>query len=95
MHIEHNDLDRLARLSRLALTPDERNVLAGSLDNVLAMVSALREVDVNGITPMAHPHDATLRLRADAVSEPDLLQALEGIAPDMQGGYYLVPKVIE
>lgn len=95
MHIEHNDLDRLARLSRLALTPEERNVLAGSLDNVLTMVSALREVDVNGITPMAHPHDATLRLRSDLVTETDLQPALEKIAPEMQGGLYLVPKVIE
>ncbi len=95
MHIEANDLDRLARLARLALTADERSALAGSLDDVLSMVSALREVDVNGITPMAHPHDATLRLRADEVTETDRQSALERIAPQMQGGLYLVPKVIE
>lgn len=95
MHIEANDLDRLARLARLALTADERSALASSLDDVLSMVSALREVDVNGITPMAHPHDATLRLRADEVTETDRQSALERIAPQMQGGLYLVPKVIE
>ena len=95
MHIEANDLDRLARLARLALTVDERSALAISLDDVLSMVSALREVDVTGITPMAHPHDATLRLRADEVTETDRQSALERIAPQMQGGLYLVPKVIE
>ncbi len=95
MHIETDDLERLARLARLALKPEERSALAGSLDSVLGMVSALREVDVNGVTPMAHPHDATLRLRSDAVTEPDLQSALEKIAPEMQGGLYLVPKVIE
>lgn len=95
MHIEANDLDRLARLARLALTAEERSALACSLDDVLSMVSALREVDVNGITPMAHPHDATLRLRADEVTETDRQSALERIAPQMQGGLYLVPKVIE
>lgn len=95
MHIEANDLDRLARLARLALNADERSTLANSLDDVLGMVSALREVDVNGITPMAHPHDATLRLRADVVNETDRQSALEQIAPQMQGGLYLVPKVLE
>lgn len=95
MHIEANDLDRLARLARLALTAEERSALACSLDDVLSMVSALREVDVNGITPMAHPHDATLRLRADEVTETDRQSALERIAPQMHGGLYLVPKVIE
>ena len=95
MHIEANDLDRLARLARLALTADERSALACRLDDVLSMVSALREVDVNGITPMAHPHDATLRLRADEVTETDRQSALERIAPQMQGGLYLVPKVME
>ncbi|MDZ4813864.1 MAG: Asp-tRNA(Asn)/Glu-tRNA(Gln) amidotransferase subunit GatC [Pseudomonadota bacterium] len=95
MHIEANDLDRLARLARLALTADERSALVSSLDDALSMVSALREVDVNGITPMAHPHDATLRLRADEVTETDRQSALERIAPQMQGGLYLVPKVIE
>jgi aspartyl-tRNA(Asn)/glutamyl-tRNA(Gln) amidotransferase subunit C len=95
MHIETDDLERLARLARLALKPEERSALAGSLDSVLGMVSALREVDVNGVVPMAHPHDATLRLRSDVVTEPDLQAALEKIAPEMQGGLYLVPKVIE
>lgn len=95
MHIETQDLERLARLARLAIKPQERLALATSLDAVLGMVSALREVDVSGVIPMAHPHDATLRLRADAVTEPDRQIALEGIAPEMQGGLYLVPKVIE
>ncbi len=95
MHVDTTDLDRLARLARLALQPDERDALANSLDNVLGMVSALREVDVNGIVPMAHPHDATLRLRDDNVTEPEVQKALETIAPEMQGGLYLVPKVIE
>jgi aspartyl-tRNA(Asn)/glutamyl-tRNA(Gln) amidotransferase subunit C len=95
MHLESSDLDRLARLARLALKPDERSVLSHSLDDVLGMVSALREVDVNGIVPMAHPHDATLRLRPDIVDESDCQPALQSIAPEMQGGLYLVPKVIE
>ena len=95
MHIDNADLDRLARLARLAVDTDERQRLAVGIDNVLSMVSALREIDVNGILPMAHPHDATLRLRDDVVDEVDRQPALEAIAPQMQGGLYVVPKVIE
>ena len=95
MYIESTELDQLARLARLALRSEERGALIGSLDNVLGMVSMLRAVDVNGIAPMAHPHDATLRLRADEVTDSDRQLALERIAPQMQGGLYLVPKVIE
>ena len=93
--MEQPDLDRLAQLARLALSAEERVRLSSSLDDVLVMVSALRKIDVNSVLPMAHPHDATLRLRADVVLDTDHQNALEKIAPEMQGGLYLVPKVIE
>jgi aspartyl-tRNA(Asn)/glutamyl-tRNA(Gln) amidotransferase subunit C len=95
MHIDNADLDRLARLARLGLDSGERERLMASIDGVLDMVSALRNVDVNTVLPMAHPHDAQLRLRADEVDEVDCQNALEKIAPEMQSGLYLVPKVIE
>lgn len=95
MHIESSKLDRLAILSRLALSADERFALGADIERVLGMVSALARVDVAGVTPMAHPDDASLRLRPDQVTEPDQQAALEAIAPEMRGGLYLVPKVLE
>ena len=95
MHIDNAGLDRLARLARLGLDDGERERLMAGIESVLDMVSALRNVDVNAVLPMAHPHDAQLRLRADAVDDCNRLDALEQIAPQMQSGLYLVPKVIE
>ena len=44
---------------------------------------------------MAHPMDATQRLRKDEVTEIDERDKFQGIAPDVENGYYRVPKVIE
>lgn len=95
MRIEVADLDRLAKLSRLALDSEQRTALAGSITDVLEMMAVLVDINVDAVAPMAHPHDATLRLRSDKVSEINLRDQLEAIAPEMQGGLYLVPKVME
>ncbi len=95
MTIEATDLDRLAILARLALSPDQRLALLPELERVLGMVSALNQVDVSGVQPLAHPHDLGLRLRADQVQASAHQAALAALAPQMQGGLYLVPKVIE
>ncbi|MGE3972878.1 MAG: Asp-tRNA(Asn)/Glu-tRNA(Gln) amidotransferase subunit GatC [Porticoccaceae bacterium] len=95
MTIEATDLDRLAILARLALSPDQRLALRPELERVLDMVSALDQVEVDGVLPLAHPHDLGLRLRPDQVACGDQQAALAALAPQMQGGLYLVPKVIE
>ena len=55
----------------------------------------MQAVDTAGIEPMAHALDLELRLREDAVSEPDSRAAFQAIAPRVEDGLYLVPKVIE
>ncbi len=44
---------------------------------------------------MAHPLDMHQRLRPDVVTEPDRREAFQAIAPEVDNGLYLVPKVIE
>ena len=48
-----------------------------------------------GVTPMAHPTDAIQRLRPDVVTETNQREAFQAIAPAVEGGLYLVPKVID
>ncbi len=88
-------LDGLARLARLSLAPAERVALSRDLDQMLGLIDELNAVDVNGVEPLAHPHDMALRLRPDVVTEGDRSEELLAAAADSHAGYFLVPRVIE
>jgi len=52
-------------------------------------------VDTKGIEPMSHAQDVAQRLREDKVTETNQREAFQAIAPQVEGGLYLVPQVIE
>jgi aspartyl-tRNA(Asn)/glutamyl-tRNA(Gln) amidotransferase subunit C len=91
----HVPIERLAELARIALSEDERARFQADLDRVVAMMAELRQADVDGVEPLAHPFDASLRLRADEVTEGDQSELFLAQAPESQGGYFLVPRVLE
>jgi aspartyl-tRNA(Asn)/glutamyl-tRNA(Gln) amidotransferase subunit C len=93
--LSHQEIDRLARLARLALSPAEATELRAQLNDILQMVDAMRAVDTTGVAPMSHPQEVTQRLRDDRVTEPDRRDAFLALAPATEDGLYLVPKVIE
>ncbi|MDY6829140.1 MAG: Asp-tRNA(Asn)/Glu-tRNA(Gln) amidotransferase subunit GatC [Pseudomonadota bacterium] len=95
MSIEPDELERIAALARLQIAPDRQAELQRSLNEILAMVEQLQAVDTTGVAPLAHPLDATQRLRPDQVTEGDERERFQGLAPATERGYYLVPKVIE
>ena len=106
MALSDDQVRRVARLARIAIRPGESGEVLDRLNRVLGLIDQMRAVDTTGIEPMAHALDAHLpvaqRLRADAVTEADqreLHQSLAPAGPDgnpqVQGGLYLVPKVIE
>jgi aspartyl-tRNA(Asn)/glutamyl-tRNA(Gln) amidotransferase subunit C len=55
----------------------------------------MQAVDTKGIVPMSHSQDVTQRLREDVVTEINQRELFQSIAPAVEGGLYLVPKVIE
>ena len=61
----------------------------------LTEVEQMNQVDTQGVTPMAHPTDATQRLRPDEVTESNQRERFQSIAPDVEQGLYRVPRVIE
>ena len=95
MSINDADVRRIAHLARLAVSDAEVEAASGQLNGILAMVEALRAVDTTGIEPMAHAVEMSQRLREDAVTETDLRDKYQAVAPDVENGLYLVPKVIE
>ncbi|MBK6726254.1 MAG: Asp-tRNA(Asn)/Glu-tRNA(Gln) amidotransferase subunit GatC [Xanthomonadales bacterium] len=95
MAIETAQLHHLAHLARLDLPLAEEQRLAQDLDALLGLVAQLQDAAVDTLAPMAHPHDLAASLRPDRVDETDCSAELERIAPLMQSGLFLVPKVIE
>jgi aspartyl-tRNA(Asn)/glutamyl-tRNA(Gln) amidotransferase subunit C len=88
-------ISRLAELARLELAPAESAALQQQLNAIFAMVDAMSAVDTEGVEPMSHPQEVAQRVRDDAVKEADQRAAFQAIAPQVEDGLYLVPKVIE
>jgi aspartyl-tRNA(Asn)/glutamyl-tRNA(Gln) amidotransferase subunit C len=89
------DIDRLAALARIEIDARERAVVQQKLGAILGLVEALQAVDTNGVVPMAHAHDVAAPLREDRVTEPDQHAVFQALAPSVDDGLYLVPRVIE
>lgn len=96
MSLTNKEIETIAGLARLALKPDEIAVYAESLSRILGMVGQLDAADTARIEPMAHPLTGQVqRLRADAITSGNERDLYQRNAPQVEGGLYLVPKVIE
>lgn len=95
MSLDKQAVGRIAHLARLGVNQSEYDTYARNLSDILSFVEQLNAVDTSGVAPMAHPLDASQRLRPDAVTESDHSEQFQRIAPRVEAGLYLVPKVIE
>jgi aspartyl-tRNA(Asn)/glutamyl-tRNA(Gln) amidotransferase subunit C len=93
--ISHDDVRRIADLARLEVTAEEVDAVHGKLAAIFRLIDELAAVDTTGIEPMAHVLDAVLPLREDRVTEPDRHALFQSVAPAVEDGLYLVPRVIE
>lgn len=95
MSLDTAQVKKIAHLARLRITDDEAEAYAESLSRILGLIEQMNAVDSSGVAPMAHPSEAALRLREDAVTEVDERAKFQAVAPAVEAGLYLVPKVIE
>jgi aspartyl-tRNA(Asn)/glutamyl-tRNA(Gln) amidotransferase subunit C len=95
MSLSDDQIRRLARLARIALQPGETAEAGSRLNRILELVGEIQAVDTAGIEPMSHALDVVQRLRPDEVTEGDQRQLFQSVAPAVEEGLYLVPKVIE
>lgn len=95
MSFTTEDVKKIAHLARLNLSEQDLALYTPQLSNILTFVEQMNNSDTKEIEPLAHPYDLNQRLRPDIVSEPDRRDAFQKIAPQIQAGLYLVPKVIE
>lgn len=95
MALTRTDVEKIAHLARLAISDADASQHTEALSNILGMIDQIQSIDTTGIIPMAHPLDATQRLRPDVVTETNQREHFQAIAPKTEDGLYLVPKVIE
>ena len=95
MSLNQEEVTRIARLARIELSETELGSTRDQLNGILGFIEQLQSIDTSGIVPMAHAVDVVQRLREDKVTEIDQRSAFQAVAPDVEAGLYLVPKVIE
>lgn len=93
--ISEAEVQKVAHLARLAIPADKTASYVNKLSSILDLVAQLSAVNTTGVAPMAHPLDAVQRLRDDVVTETNHREAYQAVAPEVEDGLYLVPKVIE
>lgn len=95
MSLDRTDVDKIAHLARLQIEEQDNPEYAQNLSNILDLVDQMQAVDTSNVSPMAHPLDAVQRLRSDSVTEENQRENLQSVAPAVENGLFLVPKVIE
>jgi aspartyl-tRNA(Asn)/glutamyl-tRNA(Gln) amidotransferase subunit C len=95
MTLAVSDIEKIAHLARLSISPQDVPGYVRNLSNIIELVEQMNSVDSAQVTPMAHPLDMPARLRPDEITETNQREAFQTIAPAVNAGLYLVPKVIE
>ena len=95
MAFNKTEVEKIAQLARLHISDSEIDEVTGRITDILALIDQMQSVDTDTVVPLAHPLDLTQRLREDDVTEFNRRDELQLLAPDVEQGLYLVPKVIE
>ncbi len=95
MSVDAATVRRIAHLARIAVADNEIEHLRGEINNMLAFVEQLDEVNVDGVEPTASVEDMKLKMREDVVSDGNYAKRVLANAPASDDGFFQVPKVVE
>jgi aspartyl-tRNA(Asn)/glutamyl-tRNA(Gln) amidotransferase subunit C len=95
MSLTREDVRKIAFLARIRIADDEQETLAGELNNIIGWVEQLSDVDTDGVEPMTSVAEMTLAQRTDAITDGNVTEQVLANAPDREGDFYTVPKVVE
>ncbi|MBR1617443.1 Asp-tRNA(Asn)/Glu-tRNA(Gln) amidotransferase subunit GatC [bacterium] len=87
------DVEHVAKLARLELSEDEKQMFTGQLTDVLRHVESMNKVNTEGVEPMNHPIDFSNVYREDIKIYENTREELMQNAPDIEGEYFKVPKI--
>ena len=95
MSLTTDDVNKIAYLARLGINAQDTESYTANLANMLNLVAEMSSVNTDNVAPMAHPFDVTQRLRPDQITESNQRDNFQAIAPQVEEGLYLVPKVLD
>ena len=95
MKLSREEVQRVAVLARLRLTPEEQSNLTDELDRILGYMDKLNQLDTADVDLFSHAANITNTLREDRVTNRPNADALLANAPDRDGTFFKVPKIIE
>ena len=95
MSLSIEDVRKVARLARLAMTEPEIQAAQAQLTAIFGLIEEMQAVNTADILPMSHAQDVTQRLREDIVTASNQRELFQSVAPQVEKGLYLVPQVIE
>jgi aspartyl-tRNA(Asn)/glutamyl-tRNA(Gln) amidotransferase subunit C len=95
MSVDAATVRRIAHLARIAVAEDEVEHLRGEINAILAFVEQLSEADVTGVEPMTSVTPMQMKRRADVVTVGGDPDAILRNAPEREGNFFVVPKVVE
>ncbi len=95
MAITRDEVSHVARLARLALSPAEAERLGEQLANILGYIKQLDRLDTRDVVPTSHAVEKGTPFRDDAVRPFGDKEAILANAPDRDGDFFRVPRIIE
>ena len=95
MPLSLQEVQSIAELARIGIGDAEARTVQAQLNDIFQLIGRMQKVDTEGIAPMTHTEGRSLRLREDKVTERDQREQFQSVAPQVEQGLYLVPKVIE
>lgn len=93
--MDSEKLQKLAKLSRIEIRPEDEKHLLDLLNADINTVKAVYTIDTEGLEPLINPYDMQLRTQEDGVSDGDRRDDLLHCAAKSSYGYYIVPKILE
>ncbi|MCB1985370.1 MAG: Asp-tRNA(Asn)/Glu-tRNA(Gln) amidotransferase subunit GatC [Burkholderiales bacterium] len=95
MTLSIHDVKQIANLAYIKVSDDEAKSTLAQLSDIFKLIETMQAIDTAQIEPMSHAQDVVQRLRDDQVTESNQRELYQSIAPQVEEGLYLVPKVIE
>ncbi|HQU63425.1 MAG: Asp-tRNA(Asn)/Glu-tRNA(Gln) amidotransferase subunit GatC [Nitrosomonas sp.] len=95
MTLSINDVKQVAHLAYIKVSEEEAEAALSQLSGIFKLIESMQAVDTSHVEPMSHSQNLVQRLRDDRITESDQRDLCQSIAPQVENGLYLVPKVIE